>query len=83
MRSKRTKDNAVAKPAKIVPSTGAVLDAVGTPKMHTGGPVMADGTYQLKAGEHVLTAPEAAKARKHAIMASGIKSLAKAGKGKH
>lgn len=48
--------------------------------MHTGGPVMADGAYNLKAGEHVLTAPEAAKAKKHALMASGIKSLAKAGK---
>lgn len=46
---------------------------------HKGGTVKADGTYRLKAGEHVLTAPEAEKARKHAIMASGIKSLAKAG----
>jgi lysophospholipid acyltransferase (LPLAT)-like uncharacterized protein len=49
-------------------------------KMHNGGPVMADGVYRLKAGEHVLTAPEAAKAKKHAMMASGMKSLAKSGK---
>jgi hypothetical protein len=48
-----------------------------TPKMHKGGTVKADGNYNLKAGEHVLTAPEAAKARSHALMASGMKSLAK------
>lgn len=48
--------------------------------MHTGGPVMADGAYRLKAGEHVLTEPEAKMARKHAMMASGMKSLAKSGK---
>jgi hypothetical protein len=47
------------------------------PKMHKGGPVKADGAYNLKAGEHVLTEPEAALARKHALMASGMKSLAK------
>jgi hypothetical protein len=47
------------------------------PKLHKGGPVPADGAYQLKAGEHVLTAPEAAKARTHAMLASGMKSLAK------
>ena len=47
------------------------------PKMHKGGPVAADGAYQLKAGEHVLTASEAGKARQHALMASGMKSLAK------
>jgi hypothetical protein len=47
------------------------------PKMHKGGPIKADGVYTLKAGEHVLTAPEAAKARTHALMASGMKSLAK------
>ena len=50
------------------------------PHMHTGGSVKADGAYQLKAGEHVLTAPEAAIARKHALMFSGLKSLAKAEK---
>jgi hypothetical protein len=47
------------------------------PKMHNGGPVPADGGYQLKKGEHVLTAAEALKARKHALMASGMSSLAK------
>jgi hypothetical protein len=51
------------------------------PRMHNGGPVLSDGAYQLKAGEHVLTAAEAAKAKKHAIMAAGIKSLVKPGKG--
>lgn len=50
---------------------------MNAPKMHNGGPVAADGVYQLKKGEHVLTAPEAAKARKHAMMAVGMKSLAK------
>lgn len=54
--------------------------ALDTPKMHGGGPVLSDGAYQLKAGEHVLTAPEAAKARQHALMASGMKSLTKPGK---
>jgi hypothetical protein len=76
-------------PAKTVaPSLGAELAAKKTmvdkarsvlPKMHNGGTVKADGDYNLKAGEHVLTAPEAAKARQHALMASGMKSLAKPG----
>ena len=53
------------------------------PTMHKGGPVMKDGTYRLKMGEHVLTAKETAKAKQHALMSSGIKSLAKsAPKGK-
>lgn len=47
------------------------------PKMHKGGPVPADGDYNLKAGEHVLTESEAHLARQHALMASGMKSLAK------
>lgn len=47
------------------------------PKMHDGGPVKKDGAYQLKAGEHVLTAVETKIARRHAIAASGMKSLAK------
>jgi hypothetical protein len=46
-------------------------------EMHSGGPVMKDGTYSLKMGEHVLTEPEAKMARKHALMASGMKSLSK------
>lgn len=50
------------------------------PKMHNGGPVVADGAYRLKAGEHVLTAAEADKARQHALMAAGMKSLTKSGK---
>ena len=48
------------------------------PKMHNGGPVVGDGPRMLKDGEHVLTAAEAKKARKHALMAVGMKSLAKA-----
>ena len=55
---------------------------IALPKMHNGGPVLADGAYQLKMGEHVLTAAEAKKARTHALMASGMKSLAKPGKAK-
>lgn len=47
------------------------------PKMHKGGRVMADGIYNMKAGEHVLTAKEAVLAKKHALMAVGMKSLAK------
>ncbi len=81
---------AAAKPAptptKSSPSIGdelmvkkAMVDKARSalPKMHKGGPVNADGDYNLKAGEHVLTEPEAALARKHALMASGMKSLAK------
>ena len=79
------KPAATAKPA---PSLGDELKAkaanvdtyvrvIGLPKMHNGGPVATDGAYNLKAGEHVLTAPEAAMARKHAMMAVGMKSLAK------
>lgn len=52
------------------------------PKMHSGGPVATDGVYQLKAGEHVLTEPEAKIAKKHAMMMTGLKSLAKDGKKK-
>ena len=51
--------------------------AKALPKLHNGGPVKADGGYDLQAGEHVLTAAEAKQARKHALMASGMKSLAK------
>lgn len=78
-----------AAPAKPAPTLGDELAATkqqidknkpALPKMHSGGPVMADGAYQLKAGEHVLTASEAQKARKHALMASGMKSLASPGK---
>jgi len=47
--------------------------AVTTPKMHDGGPVLTDGDYNLKAGEHVLTAPQAKMVRKHALMAVGMK----------
>lgn len=75
---------AAAKP--ITPNMGQELAAKKTmvdkaqkalPKLHNGGTVATDGAYRLKAGEHVLTAPEAAKARSHALMASGMKSLAK------
>jgi hypothetical protein len=74
-----------AAPAKA-PNLGQELAAKKTmvdkarqalPKMHKGGEVLADGGYDLKAGEHVLTVSEANKARKHALMAKGMKSLAK------
>ena len=78
-----------AAPAKTAtPSIGDELTAKKTmvdkartalPKMHKGGTVKVDGDYNLKAGEHVLTAQEAAKARNHALMASGMKSLATPG----
>lgn len=47
------------------------------PKMHEGGKVHADGAYELKAGEHVLTAQQAKVVRKHALMAVGMNSLTK------
>ena len=47
------------------------------PKMHNGGPVVGDGPRNLKDGEHVLTAAEAKIVRKHAMLAAGLKSLAK------
>ena len=43
------------------------------PSMHEGGPVPADGPYNLKAGEHVLTAPQVKMVRQHALMAVGMK----------
>ena len=52
-------------------------DFVKAEIMHKGGPVTHDGIYRLKMGEHVLTEAEAKNARKHALMASGMKSLAK------
>lgn len=93
---KAVKPATPAKPAKPVESNLGTelretnkMKAVGIkaqspeiPKMHKGGPVMADGDYNLKAGEHVLTGPEAAKARTHALLASGMKSLAKPGRGR-
>ena len=72
--------------AKPAPTLGSELAqkasnvdtyAAALPKMHKGGPVMKSGGYDLQMGEHVLTAAEAQMARKHALMASGIKSLAK------
>lgn len=51
--------------------------AQSMPKMHNGGPVVGDGPRWLKDGEHVLTGPEAKIVRKHAMMAVGLKSLAK------
>ncbi len=65
--------------AKSDDSTSYTPPAAPAPKMHTGGTVSEDGTYRMKAGEHVLTAPEKALAIKHALMFSGMKSLAKAG----
>lgn len=78
-----------AAPAKAAPSIGQELAAKKTmvdkarsalPKMHKGGEVKATGDYNLKAGEHVLTASEAAKARQHTLMAVGLKSLARPSK---
>lgn len=63
----------LAEKAKMVRNANMAL--TDAPKMHKGGTVKADGNYNLKAGEHVLTAPEAAKARNHALMANGMKSL--------
>lgn len=51
--------------------------AVTPPKMHRGGAVKQDGVYQLKKGEHVLTEEEAMHAHKHALMASGLGSMAR------
>jgi hypothetical protein len=54
----------------------AVTTPTLTPKMHRGGSVQADGDYNLKKGEHVLTPAEAKKLRKHAALLAGLKSLA-------
>lgn len=51
--------------------------AASAPKMHKGGPVKANGIYSLLAGEHVLPRHEVAKAKRHALMAAGMKSLAR------
>lgn len=73
-----------AKPAPYRANIGAELKAKSDnvdayvkslPKMHKGGAVLEDGPVVLKAGEHVLTAAEVKKARKHALMAAGMKSL--------
>lgn len=65
--------------ADMVQKAKTALNVSNAPKMHKGGPVKKDGIYSLQAGEHVLTADEAQMARKHAIMASGMKSLSKPG----
>src|ERR1700676_5178231 len=56
------------------------------PKMHKGGPVMADGDYNLRMGEHVLSAKDAenlknahSKAKTVLSMTKGLKSLHRAG----
>lgn len=81
--------SAAPAPKPAAPSLGKELSekasnvsayAATAPKMHNGGPVPADGVYAMKKGEHVLTEAEAKKARKHALMAAGMKSLAKPGK---
>ena len=73
-------------PVKSTPTIGqelavkkGMVDKARTaiPKMHVGGPVPADGTYDLQAGEHVLTAPQAKMVRKHALMSVGMSSLAR------
>lgn len=78
----------VSAPKTAAPSIGQELAAKKTmvdkarsvlPKMHNGGTIKVDGGYDLKAGEHVLTAAEAKKARKHALIAAGMKSLARPG----
>jgi hypothetical protein len=65
----------------VTPGANAAKAPADIPHLHHGGPVPTDGIYKLKAGEHVLTAKEAAKAKKHALLASGLKSLAMPGKG--
>ena len=69
---------AQAAPASTVVTPGA---NAAMPHLHQGGPVPADGPYQLKAGEHVLTAKEAAKVKRRALMSAGLKSMAQPGKG--
>ena len=64
-------DELAAKKANVDQYTASL------PKLHRGGEVKADGAYQLKKGEHVLTPKEAKVAHKHALMMSGLKSMAK------
>lgn len=63
--------------AELKAKSDNVAQYTSAPKMHNGGPVLRDGVYQLKKGEHVLTEPEARKAKKHALMAAGMESLSK------
>lgn len=65
--------------SKAAAQTPSVIPMQPIESRHKGGPIIKDGVYKLKAGEHVLTEDEAHQARKHAIMASGIKSLASPG----
>jgi hypothetical protein len=65
--------------AELAAKARNVSSYTDAPKMHNGGPVVTDGVYQLKRGEHVLTEAEAKQARKHALAAAGMKSLARAG----
>jgi hypothetical protein len=65
--------------AKAAGQGASVIPMQPIESRHKGGPIMKDGVYRLKAGEHVLTEDETHQARKHAIMASGIKSLAEPG----
>lgn len=67
-------------PATTAPRMAGTLmrtPAAPVRTMHRGGPVKEDGMYKLKKGEHVLTAEEAEHAHKHALMFSGIKSMAR------
>jgi hypothetical protein len=67
--------SAVAKAGALMSASKPPLPAKPALEMHSGGPVKKDGTYSLKMGEHVLTEAEAKLARKHALLASGMKSL--------
>ena len=79
-----TKPPAPAKPSAlgdstIAPSLKAKQDNINTymnatPKMHKGGVVPEDGIYNMKKGEHVLTA------RQKKAMMDGMKALTKPAK---
>lgn len=75
---KPTLKNELDAKGEMVSQAKKALEGTGVPKMHRGGTVKADGIYQLQKGEHVLTAPEAQMAHKHALMAAGIGSMARA-----
>ena len=65
----KSSPTSIGKALESMPSGGETT----SPKMHDGGPVLTDGDYNLKAGEHVLTAPQAKMVRKHALMVVGMK----------
>lgn len=72
-------DTAAAKASSAAHDVDVPKQATAPTSFHKGGSVKKSGVYRLKKGEHVLTEPEVGKVRSHAMLAAGLKSLAKSG----